>query len=273
MANKKTKKTAPRGRRPEPYTVGELRDAGDSVLHMSKRARTLLGTGLGAALGAVVGQLAAEDPEKFGQVVTSLISAFNGGGIMASVTPPSKGKDWVAKRSAAMWHCDMKDRKLHAYEMAFDGGAGMSACGQSKQSTLEPVSLFAAGKAPRCEKCVEILAANGYDTKIPGSAAAPPWAPGEPVVTPEPCRAPRPDFFMFENLRASLDGAKEDDSERWSVRIQKSGKLVLRVVLNFVPSDSCWHAADTFDNDEKKRVIVSRLAEARNAWSPEPTTH
>jgi hypothetical protein len=71
-----TKKRA-RGRAPEPYTVTELRDVGDSVLHVSKRVRTAIGTGIGASFGALIGQAFGEDPERF---MSSIRGAFEQAG-------------------------------------------------------------------------------------------------------------------------------------------------------------------------------------------------
>jgi len=291
--SKKKSEQRPRG----PATVTELRDRGDSVFHLSKRARVLLGTALGGALGAVVGQLFAEDPKRFGEVVTAGVSVVENGGKMNSSSPPTGGKAWFERRVPAMWAMDFKDGLVHAYEMAFDRGPGVSACAGSKLDKIEPATMFASGAAQRCDKCTEILAAHGYENKIPGmpqSEPAPSWKPGDPIVTPDPTPESRaggsPNELVLGKVggvmyaatwAAGRDGAHGSWAEHWAIGGSDQSSFTLAIIKTV--RRGRYELVKSKANDRALKVspereeIGDRLVTMRNAWpatvTPPPTSH
>jgi hypothetical protein len=155
-----------RGRAPGPYTVNELRDNGDSVLHMSKHVRVLLGTALGAALGAAVGQIFAENPDEVIADMTQSYETYKRTGKFTYKGQPidvetvkKPTNEWLKDepKTAVMWQHGPTG-SAHAFPMVFDGPVQLSACGDF-WSTAVP---HCTPGATKCFDCMLALKRAGY---------------------------------------------------------------------------------------------------------------
>lgn len=190
---KKVTKKRPRGRSPEPYTVQELRDNGDSVLHMPKKVRVALSVGIGAAFGATVGLMFGEDPDDFIKTITDSYAeykktgkfTYKGQPVSVETAPNATGPtgDWLKNEShaAIVWLAIRSEFQAHAFPLRFDGPPVMSACGNVSEIDASVVKSADRG----CEACVKALADSGYEPNEiwaqsrrakahPASSSAPP---------------------------------------------------------------------------------------------------